>query len=60
MEIFILCHRSARTALLLDGQTTGGASTGPGTRLYTAHEWFSLAVRDATLSLDQKGELQFD
>lgn len=57
LEVFLLCYRSSRTALLLDGQTTGGPNSGPGTRLYGAHESFSLGKFSAALNLDEKGEL---
>ena len=57
LEVFLVCYRSARTALLLDGRTSGGAQTGPMTRLYGSHEHFSLGMISSNLALDQKGEL---
>ena len=59
LEIFVV-GRSNRTALLLDGQTTGGPSSGPGTRLYTSHESQSLGKFGMNMALDAQGDLAFD
>jgi hypothetical protein len=60
LEVFLVCFASARTALLLDGQTSGGPHSGPATRLFGSKEFFSLAKFSANLSLNQKGELASD
>lgn len=57
LEVFLLCYRSSRTAMLVDGRTSGGANTGPATKLYGASEFNLLGKILASLTLDQKGEL---
>jgi hypothetical protein len=58
IEVFILCYRSSRTAMLLDGRTDWGPSTGPMTKLFGAGKSNTIAKLSAALNLDQKGELQ--
>jgi hypothetical protein len=55
LEVFLLCYRSGRTALLMDGRTSGGRNTGPLTRLPGAGVY--LGFFDRQLKLDGKGEL---
>jgi hypothetical protein len=57
LEVFVLCYRSARTALLVDGRTTGGRDTGPIMRVPGAHAGQSLAKFQVKLPLNDKGEL---
>lgn len=56
LEIFVVCYRSARTALLYDGRTTLGPDEGP-FGLFGAHESHRLGTFSAALALDRKGEL---
>ena len=58
LEVFLMDYRSSRTAMLLDGQTGGGAHLGPATKLYGASESRSLGRFRANLLLDSKGELR--
>jgi hypothetical protein len=60
LEVFLLCYRSGRTALLIDGRTTGGRDTGPFNRLWGSHSNHSLGRLDASLALNEKRELAFD
>ena len=57
LEVFILCFRSSRSALLMDGQTSGGRNLGPSFRLPGASENYLLGTFSAELALDDKGEL---
>jgi hypothetical protein len=59
LEVFLIgiCgNGSVKTALLLDGRTTGGRDLGPVTRLYTTHSDFSLGRFASVLPLNEKGE----
>ncbi len=60
LEVFLLCYRSAHTALLIDGRTTGGKRTGPITRLSGSHRGQSLGRLSGTLLLNHNGELERD
>ena len=60
LEVFLICYRSARTALLIDGRTTGGRRTGPMTRLAGGHRGQSLGRLSGALLLNEKGELTRD
>jgi hypothetical protein len=57
LEVFLLCYRSKNTALLVDGQTTGGRDTGPFTRLYGTNSGHVLARFAEMLALNERGEL---
>jgi hypothetical protein len=57
LEIFLYSYRSARAAMLLDGRTTGGANTGPPTRLEGTNSWFRLGSFHVRLRLAGDGEL---
>lgn len=57
LEVFLLCYRSSHSALLLDGQTSGGRNLGPSTRLFGVSESYSLGRFSASLVLDQNGQL---
>lgn len=58
LEVFLLSSGShEHTALLLDGRTSGGAHTGPPTRIMGSHEHFLLGSFSSVLALNQKGEL---
>jgi hypothetical protein len=60
LEVFVVCYRSAHTALLIDGRTKGGRDTGPATRLIGSHSGHSLGRFVANLALNEKGELAYD
>jgi len=60
LEVFVVCLRSRRTALLFDGRTTGGPNAGPAVRLIGEHERHSLGIFQASLALDPKGELEIN
>ena len=60
LEVFLLCYRSAHTALLIDGRTTGGRNTGPITRLPGSHSNQSLGRLSGTLLLTENGTLVRD
>jgi hypothetical protein len=57
LEVFLVCYRSAHTALLIDGRTTGGRDTGPYTRLLGSHSGHSLGRFSVALALNETGEL---
>jgi len=57
LEVFLFCYTTKNTAMLLDGRTTGGANSGPGTRLFGSHEKHVLGRFNATLALRQDGAL---
>ena len=57
IEVFLLCYRSARSAMLLDGRTDWGGTTGPAMKLFGAGKSNTIAKISASLSLDTKGEL---
>lgn len=57
LEVFVHCYRSRTSAILVDGRTTGGRDSGPGTRLFGAHTTHRIAKFDAALSLDGAGRL---
>jgi hypothetical protein len=57
LEVFLVCYRSKRTALLLDGQTAYGPNEGPMLQLFGTQETWVLARFYSVLSLDQNGEL---
>ena len=56
LEVFLLCFRSARTALLIDGRTPLGPDAGPFSLPGTG-EYHDLGYFSGALALDQKGEL---
>jgi len=56
LEVFLLCYRSARSALLIDGRTPLGPDAGPFSLPGTG-EYHSLGYFSGHLALDQKGEL---
>lgn len=58
LEVFLLCYRSAHTALLIDGRTTGGRNTGPFTRLKGSHSNKSLGRLSGILMLTENGTLE--
>ena len=58
LEVFVICLRSRQTALLLDGQTTGGRDSGPLWRLNSSNNKFLLGKFGATLPLSIRGELE--
>ncbi len=60
IEVFLLCLRSARTAMLLDGRTDWGGNTGPMFKLFGAGKSNTIAKISASLILDSKGELATD
>jgi len=57
LEVFVHCYRSRTSAILVDGRTTGGRDSGPGTRLFGSHATHRIAKFDAALSLDGSGRL---
>lgn len=57
LEVFLVCYRSGKTALLVDGQTEGGRNTGPLAHLAGAHSDQLLATFSAHLELDKNGRL---
>jgi hypothetical protein len=57
LEVFVVCYRSGRTALLVDGQTDGGRNTGPMMHLWGSHSEQTLAPLNANLRLDDNGRL---
>lgn len=60
LEVFLHCYPSKRSALLLDGRTTGGKNTGPLARLSGTHSNHSLGLMNAILPLNNKRELDAD
>jgi hypothetical protein len=60
LEVFLVCHRSAHTALLIDGRTDGGRAFGPPLRLTDAHSDHSLGLFSVELPLTSEGELAAD
>ncbi len=60
LEVFIFCFQSKHSAILVDGRTTGGATTGPATRLLGASEGNSLARFNSVLQLNGDGGLAAD
>jgi hypothetical protein len=60
LEVFLHCYHNKRSALLLDGHTTGDRDSGPATRLIGAHSDQSLGKINANLALDDKRELASD
>lgn len=57
LEVFVYCYRSRTSAILVDGRTTGGRDSGPGSRLFGSHTTHRIAKFDASLSLDGSGRL---
>ncbi|HJZ76174.1 MAG TPA: hypothetical protein VKE51_30775 [Vicinamibacterales bacterium] len=61
LEVFLVCYRSARTALLVDGQAPtamlGGTNVGPVLALPGAGKDQSLGKINAHLMLDERGTL---
>jgi hypothetical protein len=54
---FLYCYRSRTSAILVDGRTTGGRDSGPGSRLFGSHATHRIATFDASLSIDSTGRL---
>lgn len=57
LEVFLMCYRTGRTALLVDGQTEGGRSTGPMGHLWGDGADNLIAVFRGDLPLDDEGRL---
>jgi hypothetical protein len=57
LEVFLICYRTGRTALLVDGQTEGGRNTGPMGHLLGDGADNLLAVFRGDLPLDDEGRL---
>lgn len=57
LEVFLYCYRSRTSAILVDGRTSGGRYSGPGSRLFGTHATHRIAKFDASLSLDSAGRL---
>ncbi|MBX3501650.1 MAG: hypothetical protein KF889_19590 [Alphaproteobacteria bacterium] len=57
LEVFVYCYRSRTSAILVDGRTTGGRNSGPGSRLFGSHATHRIARFDVSLSLDSSGRL---
>ena len=53
LEVFLVCSRSAKTALLVDGQTEAGRNTGPLLHLFGEGADNQIASFQASLLLDQ-------
>ena len=60
LEVFLYCFTTSRTALLIDGRTTGGRRTGPVTRLPGSHSEQFLGSSNANLLLSEIGGLRSD
>jgi hypothetical protein len=57
LEVFLYCYRSQQSAILVDGRTTGGRDSGPGSRLFGTHATHRIAKFDASLPIDSVGRL---
>lgn len=57
LEVFVYCYRSRASVILVDGRTTGGRDSGPGSRLFGTHTTHRIARFDVTLSLDGAGSI---
>ena len=57
LEVFLYCYRSKLSAILVDGRTTGGRDSGPGSRLFGTHATHRIAKFDVSLPIDGTGRL---
>jgi len=57
LEVFVYCYRSRTSVILVDGRTTGGRDSGPGSRLFGSHATHRIAGFDVSVSLDGAGRI---
>lgn len=57
LEVFVYCYRSQTSTILVDGRTTGGRDSGPGSRLFGTHATHRIARFDVSLALDGAGRI---
>ena len=57
LEVFVYCYRSKKSAIIVDGRTTGGRDSGPAARLFGTHSTHRIAKFDVSLPLDSIGRL---
>lgn len=57
LEVFVYCYRSRTSVILVDGRTTGGRDSGPGSRLFGSHATHRIARFDVSVSLDGAGRI---